>query len=137
MYIHLESIVYLVLRSSTYIIHEQPTDAQQKPPAVLSLLLDNLPVTYEPPCRVRPAVPSLWKKLSLPSPTGDRSRFNTGRWMKEEHEAFLRGVELYKKDWHLVAAVVKTRSVLQIRTHGQKYFAKLAKGEVFPLEVRI
>ena len=56
--------------------------------------------------------------------------------MKEEHEAFLRGVELYQKDWHLIATVVKTRSVLQIRTHGQKYFNKLAKGEVFPLEVR-
>eukprot|EP00903_Cladosiphon_okamuranus_P008067 g7781.t1 len=54
--------------------------------------------------------------------------------MKEEHEAFLRGVEMYNKDWHLIATVVKTRSVLQIRTHGQKYFTKLAKGEVFPLE---
>lgn len=55
--------------------------------------------------------------------------------MKEEHEAFLRGVGLYDKDWNLIATVVTTRSVLQIRTHGQKYFTKLAKGEVFPLEV--
>lgn len=44
---------------------------------------------------------------------------------------------MYNKDWHLIATAVKTRSVLQIRTHGQKYFTKLAKGEVFPLEVYI
>lgn len=55
--------------------------------------------------------------------------------MKEEHEAFLRGLVLYQKEWDLIATVVKTRTVLQVRTHGQKYFAKLEKGEVFPEEV--
>lgn len=55
--------------------------------------------------------------------------------MKEEHETFLRGVELYDKDWCLLATTITTRSVVQIRTHGQKYFAKLQKGEAFPEQV--
>lgn len=54
--------------------------------------------------------------------------------MKEEHEAFLYGVDMYGKDWNLVTAVVQTRSALQIRTHGQKYFNKVEKGHAFPLQ---
>lgn len=57
--------------------------------------------------------------------------------MKEEHEAFLRGVDQYDKDWDLIATIVTTRSVLQVRTHGQKYFAKLERGEVFPEQVNL
>ena len=52
----------------------------------------------------------------------------TGRWTKEEHEAFLVGLELYGKEWKKVAMKVKTRTVVQTRTHAQKYFQKLAKG---------
>ena len=52
----------------------------------------------------------------------------TGRWTKEEHEAFLKGLKLYGKEWKKVAAKVKTRTVVQTRTHAQKYFQKLAKA---------
>lgn len=62
--------------------------------------------------------------------------FNTGRWMKEEHEDFLRSVDQYDKNWDFIATIVTTRSVLQIRTHGQKYFAKLERGGLFPEQVR-
>ena len=51
----------------------------------------------------------------------------TGRWTKEEHEAFLSGLTMYGKEWKKVAARVKTRTVVQTRTHAQKYFQKLAK----------
>lgn len=47
----------------------------------------------------------------------------TGRWNNTEHEAFLSGLELYGKNWRQVAAHVKTRTVIQTRTHAQKYFA--------------
>lgn len=57
--------------------------------------------------------------------------------MREEHDAFLHGVVLYGKDWDLIATVVRTRSVVQVRTHGQKYFKKLMKGEAFPQEVGV
>jgi SHAQKYF class myb-like DNA-binding protein len=56
----------------------------------------------------------------------------TGRWTREEHEAFLKGLQLYGKEWKKVAAGVKTRTVVQTRTHAQKYFQKMTKG----LEVR-
>lgn len=52
----------------------------------------------------------------------------TGRWTKEEHEAFLVALKLYGKEWKKVAAKVKTRTVVQTRTHAQKYFQKLAKA---------
>mmetsp|Transcript_17517 Transcript_17517/g.50462 ORF Transcript_17517/g.50462 Transcript_17517/m.50462 type:complete len:775 (-) Transcript_17517:1217-3541(-) len=53
---------------------------------------------------------------------------HTGRWTKEEHEAFLLGLKLYGKEWKKVAAKVKTRTVVQTRTHAQKYFQKLQKA---------
>lgn len=80
-------------------------------------------------------LPSLLSEQRHASSDSSSSSLNTGRWMKEEHEAFLQGVALYDRDWDLIATIVTTRSVLQIRTHGQKYFAKLEKGKVFPEQV--
>ena len=53
---------------------------------------------------------------------------HTGRWTKEEHESFLVALKMYGKEWKKVAAKVKTRTVVQTRTHAQKYFQKLAKA---------
>ena len=64
---------------------------------------------------------------------------STGRWTKEEHEAFLIGLKLHGKEWKKVAARVKTRTVVQTRTHAQKYFQKLQKavtsGEIDLVEI--
>mmetsp|Transcript_28513 Transcript_28513/g.43107 ORF Transcript_28513/g.43107 Transcript_28513/m.43107 type:complete len:1126 (+) Transcript_28513:144-3521(+) len=67
----------------------------------------------------------------------------TGRWTREEHEAFLRALEMYGKEWKKVAAKVKTRTVVQTRTHAQKYFQKLQKvmgdgtGEIGHVEMGV
>lgn len=53
---------------------------------------------------------------------------NTGRWTREEHHLFLKGLELYGKGWKKIAALIKTRTIVQIRTHAQKYFLKLQKA---------
>jgi SHAQKYF class myb-like DNA-binding protein len=53
---------------------------------------------------------------------------HTGRWTREEHNAFLLALQQYGKEWKKVAAKVKTRTVVQTRTHAQKYFQKLQKG---------
>ena len=53
---------------------------------------------------------------------------HTGRWTKEEHDAFLQGLQLHGKEWKRVAAKVRTRTVVQTRTHAQKYFQKLQKS---------
>jgi len=55
------------------------------------------------------------------------SNINTGRWTREEHNMFLHGLETYGKEWKKIADLIKTRSVVQIRTHAQKYFQKVAK----------
>jgi SHAQKYF class myb-like DNA-binding protein len=53
---------------------------------------------------------------------------NTGRWTAEEHRLFLEGLEQHGKGWKKIASLIKSRTVVQIRTHAQKYFQKLAKA---------
>lgn len=43
-----------------------------------------------------------------------------GRWSAEEHQVFILGMQQYPKEWKKIAAMVKTRTVVQIRTHAQK-----------------
>lgn len=57
---------------------------------------------------------------------------NTGRWTAEEHRLFLRGLELHGKGWKKIATLIQSRTVVQIRTHAQKYFQKLAKAHQLP-----
>ena len=96
---------------------------------------------HRPPARPSPHAPppppSLQQQSQHPTtkpPPGKvvdtGNRHTTGRWTKEEHEAFLSGLQMYGKEWKKVAARVKTRTVVQTRTHAQKYFQKLTKGEV-------
>ena len=53
---------------------------------------------------------------------------STGRWTREEHNLFLKGLEMHGKGWKKIASLIKTRTVVQIRTHAQKYFLKLQKA---------
>lgn len=69
------------------------------------------------------------------APSYRRIRRNKGRWTNEEHQGFLRGLDVYGRNWDAVTLFVPTRTALQIRTHSQKYFAKTAKGRLFPEEV--
>ena len=64
---------------------------------------------------------------NTPGRVVDPGQEHTGRWTKEEHEAFLSALQMYGKEWKKVAAKVRTRTVVQTRTHAQKYFQKLSK----------
>ncbi len=68
------------------------------------------------------------KKSNASGKVIETGRESTGRWTKEEHEAFLSALKMYGKEWKKVAAKVKTRTVVQTRTHAQKYFQKLQKA---------
>lgn len=52
-----------------------------------------------------------------------------GRWKKEEHELFLKGLELYGRDWKNIEQLVGSRTGPQIRSHAQKYFNRLNKDK--------
>ncbi|KAI9913751.1 hypothetical protein PsorP6_005127 [Peronosclerospora sorghi] len=55
---------------------------------------------------------------------------NTGRWTEAEHQLFLQGLETFPyRAWKKIATLIKTRTVVQIRTHAQKYYQKLEKEE--------
>uniref|UniRef100_A0A6S8HTR1 histone deacetylase n=1 Tax=Amphora coffeiformis TaxID=265554 RepID=A0A6S8HTR1_9STRA len=64
---------------------------------------------------------------NTPGKVVEAGQEQTGRWTREEHEAFLDALKVYGKEWKKVAAKVKTRTVVQTRTHAQKYFQKLQK----------
>ena len=53
----------------------------------------------------------------------------TGRWTDEEHELFLEALKRYGKEWKKIAGAVRTRTIVQTRTHAQKYFQKVTKGQ--------
>eukprot|EP00597_Dinobryon_sp_UTEXLB2267_P005784 CAMPEP_0170064464 /NCGR_PEP_ID=MMETSP0019_2-20121128/4938_1 /TAXON_ID=98059 /ORGANISM="Dinobryon sp., Strain UTEXLB2267" /LENGTH=1142 /DNA_ID=CAMNT_0010271133 /DNA_START=213 /DNA_END=3641 /DNA_ORIENTATION=+ len=61
---------------------------------------------------------------------GNVSTFGSnGRWTRQEHALFLEALSLYGKEWKKVASMVKTRTVVQTRTHAQKYFQKVTKSQ--------
>lgn len=56
----------------------------------------------------------------------------TGRWTRKEHKAFIKGRPIiciglinYGKQWKRLQKCVPSRTVVQIRTHAQKFFIKL------------
>jgi len=50
---------------------------------------------------------------------------STGRWTTEEHDEFLKCLDIYGREWKKVAERITTRTAAQIRSHAQKYFKKL------------
>eukprot|EP00538_Stauroneis_constricta_P012406 CAMPEP_0119570724 /NCGR_PEP_ID=MMETSP1352-20130426/43755_1 /TAXON_ID=265584 /ORGANISM="Stauroneis constricta, Strain CCMP1120" /LENGTH=1558 /DNA_ID=CAMNT_0007620397 /DNA_START=139 /DNA_END=4818 /DNA_ORIENTATION=- len=61
------------------------------------------------------------------SPNKKQRGQNTGRWTPEEHRAFLDGLKICGREWKRVASRIPTRTSAQIRSHAQKYFAKLQR----------
>ncbi|KAL7694823.1 putative SANT/Myb domain, Homeobox-like domain superfamily protein [Plasmopara halstedii] len=62
--------------------------------------------------------------------SGKSHKGNTGRWTESEHKLFLQGLETFPyRAWKKIATLIKTRTVVQIRTHAQKYYQKLEKEE--------
>ncbi len=58
---------------------------------------------------------------------------NTGRWTAEEHDEFLKCLDIYGREWKKAAERITTRTAAQIRSHAEKYFQKIeAAGETVP-----
>jgi len=52
-----------------------------------------------------------------------------GRWTADEHARFLQGMLIHGRSWTRIAKVVKTRTTVQVRSHAQKYEAKIEKDK--------
>jgi len=61
-------------------------------------------------------------KQSVPSLEPPAAHLKVGRWTKLEHATFLEGMEKYPKQWKRITDLIGSRTVLQVRTHAQKFF---------------
>lgn len=56
-------------------------------------------------------------------------------WTEPEHDKFLEALQLFDRDWKKIEAFIGSKTVIQIRSHAQKYFLKAQKsgtGEHLP-----
>ncbi|XP_062088697.1 protein REVEILLE 3-like [Humulus lupulus] len=49
-------------------------------------------------------------------------------WTEQEHEKFVEGVQLFNRDWKKIEAFIGSKTIIQIRSHAQKYFQKILKS---------
>ncbi|KAK9291803.1 hypothetical protein L1049_019753 [Liquidambar formosana] len=49
-------------------------------------------------------------------------------WTDPEHDKFLEALQLFDRDWKKIEAFIGSKTVIQIRSHAQKYFLKVQKN---------
>ena len=55
---------------------------------------------------------------------------NPGRWTADEHGVFLACLRAHGRNWQVICDALPSRTLIQVRTHAQKYFIKLEKVRV-------
>jgi SHAQKYF class myb-like DNA-binding protein len=85
------------------------------------------PPLSEPSLVVTPNDPEMMEESSGDlNICGDKEK--VGRWTEQEHQVFLEGLQTFGKQWKTIAGMIGTRTVVQVRTHAQKYFQKMERS---------
>jgi len=94
---------------------------------------DSPPTKLKRASAMQPVHRGALQQLQIKTKTKGKSKekgFSTGRWTEEEHALFLEGLKRFPyRAWKKIATLIETRTVVQIRTHAQKYYQKLAKEQ--------
>ncbi|CAK7338741.1 unnamed protein product [Dovyalis caffra] len=106
-----------------------PTDGFYLDPTGMAALpgLSPFATTTAPPTATTTTSSSsedLSKKIRKPY-TITKSRES---WTEPEHDKFLEALQLFDRDWKKIEAFVGSKTVIQIRSHAQKYFLKVQKS---------
>ncbi|KAL6606381.1 hypothetical protein ACP70R_042034 [Stipagrostis hirtigluma subsp. patula] len=101
----------------------------------------------EEEARMRAVREAVEAPLAVPAPAGEdedgarrvRKPYTITKsresWTEPEHDKFLEALQLFDRDWKKIEAYVGSKTVIQIRSHAQKYFLKVQKngtGEHLP-----
>ena len=87
-----------------------------------------VPIDDQSSPQIRPmSLGSARERSSSIDSAGSEKKISSGRWTDQEHQRFLRGLNVYGKDWKKISAYIETRDREQTRTHAQKYFRKIAR----------
>lgn len=83
---------------------------------------------------ITPKEPSPVSLTSVTTPSSSRQTASSekekiGRWSEEEHKVFLEGLGKHGKQWKIIAGMIGTRTVVQVRTHAQKYFQRMERAQ--------
>ena len=117
--------------------HVEPPTAPAAPPTVPDATPPEpgipAPRTPTPP----PAAPMDTEPTVAPTiePSDGRIPKKEGRWDHAEHEAFLRCLDEFDRDYSKFVDRIPTREVEQIRSHAQKYFIKHPEHPMNPARI--
>ena len=68
---------------------------------------------------------------SRPPPPKARKPYTVSKpretWTQSEHTKFIEALSLFERDWKRIGAHIGTKTIIQIRSHAQKYFIKMQK----------